>query len=327
LALFGYKFNKYLSVRVSYLRPVLWVHYKNVNGDQTHHSVTMNISGLTLKGSVPVSKDFSIYGEGGFGIVTRTGFTLNNIPVVKNAGFVAFLGGAGLQYELNDKINFMLSGVWSPASAKAKQPYTLFFSGGVAYNMHPLSAKRVEENRNSGYIFPKNLVQVGFTTNVLGYGVNNFFSNKILPIFWGGDVQVKHGFALHYQHNVFHGRKLFSVDWGASFSYWTSNVKKNNFYTLSLFPLFRFTVLHFKTTDLYFNYSVAGPTYISMERIDNTETGKHFTFQDFMGMGMYTGKKRNLNAEIRISHYSNGDLYPQNNGVKVPLTFAVGYTF
>jgi hypothetical protein len=221
----------------------------------------------------------------------------------------------------------MLSAVYSPAVSKLRQPSTVFFSGGVRYTTHPLSAKLVEENRNSGFFFPKNMIQVGFTGNAFGYGVNDFVSNKTFPIFWGGDVQVRQGFSIHYQHNVFHGRKLFSFDLGASFSYLESRVNKNKFYTLSVFPLFRFALLHTKPADLYFNYSLAGPAFISLVNIDNTPTGKRFTFQDFMGMGVFIGKHRNMNVEINIAHYSNGDLFPDNNGVKVPLTFNLGYTF
>jgi hypothetical protein len=44
-----------------------------------------------------------------------------------------------------------------------------------------------------------------------------------------------------------------------------------------------------------------------------------------MGVGAYTGKKRNVYAGIRIAHYSNGNLFPQNDGVMIPLIFSVGY--
>jgi hypothetical protein len=79
--------------------------------------------------------------------------------------------------------------------------------------------------------------------------------------------------------------------------------------------------------DIYLNYSVAGPTYISKIKIDSLATGEKFTFQDMMGMGLYTGKKRRINAELRIAHYSNGNLFPQNEGVKIPMTFNLGWTF
>ncbi len=327
LMLYGYRFNKNLSGQISYLRPVLWVQYKNINGDHSSHSVPTNMAGITIKYRSQIKERFSIYGETGLAIITRSGFSFNNIPVIKNVNFFTFLFSGGLEYRLNNTLNFVAGSGWSPAKAKVNQPATIFVSAGLTSNIHKLTKAKVADNKNSGLIFPANLLQVGYTSNVLGYGVNNFFSNKIFPIFWGGDVEVEKGISIHYQRNIFHGRKVFSLDWGASFSYWKSKIKKEGFSTISLFPLFRFTAFHFKKTDLYFNYSVAGPTFISKVKMDNIETGKKFTFQDFMGMGIYTGKQRNINAEIRIAHYSNGNLFPDNNGVKIPLTFNMGYAF
>lgn len=43
LILFGHQFNKYVSAQISYMRPVDWVTYKNINGDQSSHSVWMNV--------------------------------------------------------------------------------------------------------------------------------------------------------------------------------------------------------------------------------------------------------------------------------------------
>jgi hypothetical protein len=79
--------------------------------------------------------------------------------------------------------------------------------------------------------------------------------------------------------------------------------------------------------DFYLNYSVAGPTYISRIEIDSLEIGKRFTFQDFMGVGSYFGKNRRVNVEVRIAHYSNGNLFPKNEGVMIPLTFNLGWTW
>jgi hypothetical protein len=46
-----------------------------------------------------------------------------------------------------------------------------------------------------------------------------------------------------------------------------------------------------------------------------------------MGLGIFAGTNRQVNAEVRIGHYSNGNIFPDNEGVKVPLTFNVGFTF
>lgn len=327
LVLYGYQPNKKLSVQATYLRPVYWLQYKNINGDQARHSVVMNLTGLTLRSSLFKIKKIILCGEVGITHVSRTGFSINNIPAVKNASFMTFLAAVGVNYRMSDKFNLITFGGWSPNNAKQKQPATFFITSGVRYNIQRYSEEKVKANANSGYIFPANLFQIGITSNTLGYGVNNFVSNKTFPIFWGGDVQVKKGFSLYYMRNIFHSRKLFSIDLGVSSSIWTSNIQSSHFYTFSVFPVFRFTVIHSKFTDLYFNYSVAGPSYISQTNIDHTATGKHFTFQDLMGIGMYAGRSRHFNLELRVGHYSNGDLFPENNGVKVPLSLNTGFAF
>ena len=81
------------------------------------------------------------------------------------------------------------------------------------------------------------MIQIGYTTNVLGYGVNDFVS-KDAHIFWGGAVQVEKGFSLNYQRNIFHTRKVFSLDWGAGVSYWKSKKNKEKFFTLSALSCF-----------------------------------------------------------------------------------------
>lgn len=304
---FGHHFNKYLSAQISYMKPLSQLVYQNVNGDQSNHSVWMHGGTLSIKAKMPIKKKFSIYGEGGLAIITRRRFEVNHSPVVKNASYGAFLLGAGFEYKLNDTWDFVASTTYSPANKKLTQPYTVFYSGGFRYKMHLLPAKLVEENSATQFIFPRNLVQLGYTTNAFGYGVNNALSKAI---FWGGRVEVAEGFSVRYQRNVFHTGKFFSLDMGTNFGYWKSNKNKNDFYTISAFPLFRVTVLHSKPADLYFQYSVAGPSFISRINIDEKNTGKHFTFQDFMGIGVFTGKNRNFNAEINLNHYPNGNIFP-----------------
>jgi hypothetical protein len=78
---------------------------------------------------------------------------------------------------------------------------------------------------------------------------------------------------------------------------------------------------------VYFSYSLAGPTLMSDTVIDGRDTGERFTFQDFMGVGMFFGKERRLNAELGIKHYSNGNIFTQNASIKIPLTLTLGLTF
>jgi hypothetical protein len=133
--------------------------------------------------------------------------------------------------------------------------------------------------------------------------------------------------APHYEQNVFHTRKRFALDVGASAGFYRTRQDADRFYTLSAYPLFRFMFLRAKAADVYAVYSLAGPTYISRIVLDGLDTGRHFTFQDFMGVGAFLGAQRNLNIGLKINHYSNGNIFTQNAGVKIPLTFSVGYAF
>jgi hypothetical protein len=79
--------------------------------------------------------------------------------------------------------------------------------------------------------------------------------------------------------------------------------------------------------DAYFAYSVAGPTFISKVLLDDLDTGHHFTFQDFMSVGVFAGRNRHINVGVKINHFSNGNIFTQNAGITIPLTVAAGYAF
>jgi hypothetical protein len=94
-----------------------------------------------------------------------------------------------------------------------------------------------------------------------------------------------------------------------------------------VYPVFRFIAVRTNPLEFYLGYSLAGPALITSTTIDGAETGRHFTFQDFMSAGVFLGRHRKVAAEARIAHYSNGNLFPQNPGVTIPLGFYLGTTF
>jgi opacity protein-like surface antigen len=340
LVLWGYDFNDYLAAQITYMRPVSWVRYRFSDGSEEHaRSVWTNVGGFTMKGKLPIGKKFSVYGEGGLGIITRAGFDYEDAqgnlkPVVKDANFATFLFGAGLKYHINKKWALQLVGNYSPASEKRNQPHTSFVGTGFSYNFIPYTEKQIQKTADGGMIHPKQWFQIGYTSNLLGYGVNDFVSNKYFPIFWGGMAHVKQGLSLNYQRNVFHSAKFFALDWGINASVWQTTWKygsptgnQEQFFTFSIFPVFRLNFLQTKSFDAYFYYTVAAPTFISEKIIDGFDTGEKFTFMDNMGAGIFFGEDRRYNAELKIGHYSNGNIFPNNDAVKVPLSINLGYAF
>jgi Lipid A 3-O-deacylase (PagL) len=89
----------------------------------------------------------------------------------------------------------------------------------------------------------------------------------------------------------------------------------------------RFFVARPSSADIYISYSIAGPTYISRTEIDEKDVGERFTFQDFMGIGVFFGKSRRINAEFGIKHYSNGNIFTGNAAIKIPPTLTLGLVF
>ena len=324
--LFGHEFNRFLSAQASYMRPLNYVSYTAVQpGDTGSHHVRVNFGAVTLKARAPLRGAWWAFAESGVGFTSRTGFGLGDTTVVSDAHYASLLAGGGLEYRLTR--NWDLTGGVTVLRGRARvnQPRTVFSSGGFRYTMRALPSEVVAANRSAGYVFPRQVLQIEYSSGT-GYGVNDFVSRKV-PIFWGGHAKVDFGIAPHYERNVFHTRRIFALDVGASAGLYRTRQNNDRFYTLSLYPLFRFTFLRARLADMYFAYSLAGPTYISKIVLDDLDTGRHFTFQDFMGIGWFAGRNRNLNLGVKINHYSNGNIFTQNAGVKIPLTFSVGYTF
>lgn len=324
LVLFGKEFNKFLSAKITYMRPAGGVKFKNVNGTNRDYSSWITMGGLTVSAKGPVYKKISVSAEAGFGIINRNGFTVNNVQVLKNATYGTLWAGGSLQYQINKNWNLQLTGNWSPENKKERQPHTVFYSAGFNYFMRELPKEMVTGNANSGYRFPKHFLSAWVTNNVFGYETNKFVSTKV-PIFWGGDVKIEKGFALNYQRNIFHTRKVFAIDVGVGAGYWKSRINGDEFYSVSVYPVLIFNVIRSKSADIFFEYSVAGPTFLNNTTVDGFNTGRKFTFQDFMGVGVVCGKKKNFIGGLKISHFSNGNIFPDNPGIMIPLTLKLGY--
>jgi hypothetical protein len=327
--LFGHEFGKYISGQVSELIPAHSVVYKNINGNPGNYTLWMNnIAGFTAKVRLPLSSRWSLFGEGGLGVVTRNAIKINQSTALNSANYATFIFGGGVDYRVNENWDVLTAVLVTPGQGGGKQPYTEFFSGGFNYTMRRVPEEPARENSPNGPIWPRNKIQIGYITNGLGYGVNDFFTKKgKLPIFWHGGVEVANGVSVNYQRNVFHTRRFFALDWGADVSTWKSRINGERFYTLSLYPVLRFPLVRTNPAEFYFSYSLGGPSLITRTTIDGQGTGKMFTFQDYMALGVYLGRKRRATAEVRIQHYSNANLFSQNPGITIPLGFYLGSTF
>ncbi len=323
---FGHRFTKHLSAQVTYMRPARFVTYHNINGNNAASQTSLAYAGLTMVTDWSLSHKVGMYVEGGYGVTSRSGITVEQGVALAGAHYAAGLVGGGFSVHMTPNIDWMFGATYSPGRQEFEQPSTRLYTTGIRYHMRPLPEEEVAANRDAGNFFPTNTLRVGLTSNFAGYGANTFFSSTF-PIFWGGNVETEWGFTLDYQRNVFHTKKLFAFDLGGSIGYWQSNLNHEAFRTFSAYPLLRFFLARPSSADIYFSYSLAGPTYISRSEIDGRDTGAAFTFQDFMGVGAYLGESRKLNVELGIKHFSNGNLAINNASIRVPLTLTFGVTF
>ena len=184
--------------------------------------------------------------------------------------------------------------------------------------------------------FPKHTLQLGYSNDFIGYAPNKFFSlqSRIgnfrsagIPIFWYGDAKASNTIALNYNRTVYKGKKILTLGYGASVTAFQSSLEKEWVMALSVYPQISFFFWRKPEFNMYATYSLIGPTYLSKENIDGFETGPKVTYQDFMGIGAYLGSENKWNAELKIIHYSNGNIFNQNDGVAIPMVFTIGRSF
>lgn len=333
--LLGYKITDNLSAQFGTMRPASWFKYDNVNNIGYDRSVWINAWSLSLKNDFNINSKTSVYAEAGVANLTRIGFSIDDKVVYEDGHYASLIYSFGVQYWLSNKWRLTASGTFLPKSDKYNQPSISQANLGFEYHLQQVDDKTAEEYATNKYFFPNNILQVSYGNGGIGFGMNEFFSMNMqlgnfesfgIPVFWLGDVKAQHALSITYQRLIYRSEKIFSLDWGASATYFQSRGGENVF-AFSIFPVLRFYLLRRNSFDFYTNYSIIGPTYITQSSIDNFDTGTNVTYQDTMGFGVFFGKDRKYNFEMRIMHYSNGNIFVNNSGVAVPIQFTFGKTF
>jgi opacity protein-like surface antigen len=322
----GHYFNRYLAAELSLMRPIEWSYAYGVSTPGGRNSIWTSLFGISLRPTLPLTQRISIYGLAGLGIASRHGFTNNNnVTAIPSEDVATFLTGGGVTFSLSQYWRWNLGVEYSFARADESQPAMLYAYTGFYYLFHKRDLPQYYPNH---YIFHKNLIYVGgFSTQVFNPDVNKYFTVHYLPIFWTGDLNTQSGGWVMYQRNVFHTHKRFSFDWGVSISTYNSAVNDSSFQAISIYPAIRWWFFRSNPADIYFFYSIAGPTYLTRDNMDNVYLGGHFSFQDLLGIGFFLGPEKNVNVSAIIGHYSNGNLLPNNPGVQIPMVISVGWAF
>ena len=189
IALFGYRFDHRFAAQITYLRPVKFVRYDNINGQRSSNTVWMAYGALTVKSRIPISRVASAYAEAGVGVSNRRGFQINGVQVVSNSFARTFVVGGGVDYRLSRSWDLVAGALYARGHSRTRQPRALFVSGGVRYNLQMVPPEQVAANAAAGFAFPEHLLLIGYSTPLLRYGANRLLSRQV-PIFWGGKINV-----------------------------------------------------------------------------------------------------------------------------------------
>lgn len=163
----------------------------------------------------------------------------------------------------------------------------------------------------------------------LGFYDNDFMPRKMPhpphPFFWTSRTRASGGATFIYQWIKYHTSKYFSVNLAVSLSDWV--IHADSQVAASFFFVVRVWLFRTNTFSPYFDWSIAGPTLLSLRKFSQANLGERFIFQDFMGLGAMIGGEHHFDVSVNLYHYSNGDLFVHNDGWDVPLIVSVGYMF
>jgi hypothetical protein len=125
---------------------------------------------------------------------------------------------------------------------------------------------------------------------------------------------------------------------GVSYTRLTTNAADNrSLYALSVYP--QITLYPAKTSRIaartppwaesFFFVRALGPTYISDSTLGSRRQAHSFSFQAQVGVGalLNPGAERRAVVAVSWKHFSNADLFSDNDGIDVPLVISVGMKF
>ena len=76
----------------------------------------------------------------------------------------------------------------------------------------------------------------------------------------------------------------------------------------------------------YFFVRALGPSYISSNSLGNRQQAEHFSFQAQVGVGLYipTASDEKIIAAVSFKHFSNANIFSENDGIDLPVMLNLG---
>jgi hypothetical protein len=144
------------------------------------------------------------------------------------------------------------------------------------------------------------------------------------PLMWNARLKVDRSLIIGYEKAVYTPNQYFSLYTGVSSGLMkTIHPVMDDVYVLSGYLLARFYFYNTSSFKTYILYSPAGPSMLSKSQFATTGFSNLFVFQNQFGIGWELDKSAKIGCFLKMYHYSNGDLFPVNGGIDIPLVFGI----
>ncbi|MCG8316767.1 MAG: acyloxyacyl hydrolase [Pseudomonadales bacterium] len=114
---------------------------------------------------------------------------------------------------------------------------------------------------------------------------------------------------------------------GISATYLAADSEENDeIWAISLYPQLTLYAPTKEYGQPYFFVRALGPSYISSNNLGNRQQAEHFSFQAQVGVGLYipTRGDEKIIAAVSFKHFSNANIFSENDGIDLPVMLNLG---
>ncbi|MES2626103.1 MAG: acyloxyacyl hydrolase [Pseudomonadota bacterium] len=123
-------------------------------------------------------------------------------------------------------------------------------------------------------------------------------------------------------------RQTFSLGMGYT-RLWTNAATDTSIKAFSFYPQLTLWPVRESLRGSYFFVRALGPTYISDNRLGARQQAEHFAFQAQVGVGYRKEleTEKALMLQVSFKHFSNANLFSDNDGIDIPFVLTFGYSY
>jgi hypothetical protein len=121
-----------------------------------------------------------------------------------------------------------------------------------------------------------------------------------------------------------------SLSLGVGYTYLKTDAQINRrIHAVTVYPELTLTPLSSSLSGYYAFVRALGPSYLSENMLGSRRQDNHFAFQAQIGVGyeFSLGDDRSLLAQLSLKHFSNANLFENNDGIDIPLVLNIGIRY